>query len=72
MAESVNLQGVYHPPVPSRITFGRGKVAELGEEVDQLGGKRVLVLSGKTIAERTTGWSEGAPGEPAPKGQSAG
>jgi alcohol dehydrogenase class IV len=53
MADSAGLQGVYNPPVPSRIVFGRGKVAQLGEEVDLLGSKRVLVLSGKTVAEKT-------------------
>ena len=33
--------------------FGRGKVDGLREEVANLGGKRALLLSGKTVAEKT-------------------
>ena len=47
------LQGEYNPAVPSRVIFGRGKVDELKEEVGNLGGKRVMLLSGKTVAEKT-------------------
>ena len=47
------LQGEFDPTVPSRIVFGNGKVDSLKEEVRKLGGKRVLVLSGKTVAEKT-------------------
>ena len=55
MAESTGLQGEFRPPVPSRIIFGRGKVAAIREEVEGLGGKRVLVLSGRSVAENTDG-----------------
>ncbi len=48
-----DLQGEYSPAVPSRVIFGRGKTATLREEIASLGGKRVLVLSGRTVAEKT-------------------
>ena len=47
------LQGEFRPAAPSRIIFGRGKVDGLKEEVEALGGKRVLLLSGRAVAERT-------------------
>ncbi len=50
---SPTLQGEFNPPVQSRIIFGRGKVATLNEEIANLGGRRALVLSGKTVAEST-------------------
>jgi len=49
-----SLQGEFDPPVQSRVIFGRGKVATLKNEVAQLGGRRVLVLSGKAVAESTS------------------
>jgi maleylacetate reductase len=53
MTQQTLLQGEFDPTVPSRIVFGNGKVDFLKEEVRKLGGKRVLVLSGKTGAEKT-------------------
>ena len=53
MTQQTLLQGEFDPMVPSRIVFGNGKVDFLKEEVRRLGGKRVLVLSGKTVAEKT-------------------
>ena len=53
MMTQIDLQGVFRPPVPSRVIFGKGKLLELGEEVRQLGGSRVLVLSGRSVAEQT-------------------
>jgi len=47
------LFGQYNPTVPSRIIFGQGKASSLGAEVENLGGKRALVLSGRTVAEKT-------------------
>ena len=47
------LQGEFNPTVPSRIVFGRGKVSNLHEELEDLGSRRVLLLSGKTLAEKT-------------------
>ena len=47
------LSGEFNPTVPTRVIFGHGKVSTLGTEVDQLGGKRALVLSGRTVAEKT-------------------
>ena len=47
------LQGEYQPAVPSRVIFGRSRVDGLRKEVENLGGKRVLLLSGKTVAEKT-------------------
>ena len=53
MTQQILLQGEFDPTVSSRIVFGNGKVDFLKEEVRKLGGKRVLVLSGKTVAEKT-------------------
>ena len=47
------LSGEFNPAVPTRVIFGQGKSASLGSEVSNLGGKRVLVLSGRTVAEQT-------------------
>ena len=47
------LEGEYRPPVPSRVIFGLGKVGQLKGELDALGGQRVLLLSGPTVAEKT-------------------
>ena len=48
-----NLNGEFNPTVPTRVIFGQGKTATLGGEVAGLGGRRALVLSGKTVAEQT-------------------
>jgi maleylacetate reductase len=53
MTTQSELQGEYRPPAPSRVIFGQGKVAELKSEVENLGGKRVLLLSGRSVAEQT-------------------
>ncbi len=53
MAFVTELQGEFRPPVPSRVIFGRDKVSELGQELQQLGSKKVLLLSGRTVAEKT-------------------
>ncbi len=53
MTAYANLSGEFNPTVPTRVTFGQGKTATLGGEVASLGGKRVLVLSGRTVAEQT-------------------
>ena len=53
MANGGILQGEFNPPVQSRVIFGRGKVAGLKQEVEQLGGQRVLLLSGRSVAEKT-------------------
>ena len=53
MTQQSPLQGAFDPTVPTRIVFGNGKVDSLREEVQKLGGKKVLVLSGKTVAEKT-------------------
>ena len=47
------LSGEFNPTVPTRVIFGQGKTATLGSEVADLGGRRVLVLSGRTVAEQT-------------------
>ena len=47
------LSGEFNPTVPTRVIFGQGKTATLGSEVADLGGKKVLVLSGRTVAEQT-------------------
>ena len=53
MAVASELQGEFRPPVPSRVIFGRDKVSDLGQELQQLGGKKVLLISGRTVAEKT-------------------
>ena len=53
MTQQNPLQGEFNPSVPTRIVFGNGKIDSLGDEVRDLGGKRVLVLSGRTVAEKT-------------------
>ena len=53
MTQQNLLQGEFDPTVPTRVVFGNGKVDCLNDEVQKLGGKRVLVLSGKTVADKT-------------------
>lgn len=53
MTQQDLLQGEFNPTVPTRIVFGRDKVDTLRQEIKDLGGKRVLVLSGKSVAEKT-------------------
>ena len=53
MTQQNILQGDFNPTVPSRIVFGNEKIDSLKDEVKKLGGKRVLVLSGRTVAEKT-------------------
>ena len=53
MTAYANLSGEFNPTVPTRVIFGQGKTATLGGEVASLGGKRVLLLSGRTVAEQT-------------------
>ena len=53
MTQQKLLQGEFNPTVPTRIVFGQGKIDSLRDEVQNLGGKRVLVLSGRTVAEKT-------------------
>ena len=47
------MQGEYNPTVPTRVVFGDGKYDLLKDEIQKLGGKRALVLSGRTVAETT-------------------
>ena len=47
------MQGEYDPPVPTRIVFGNGKTDSLREEIQKLGGKRALILSGRSVADKT-------------------
>ena len=50
---TVPLSGEYRPPVPSRVIFGHDKISTLKTELDNLGCERVLVLSGRTVADKT-------------------
>ena len=47
-------QGEFKPVVASRIVFGQGKIVSLRVEIGNFGGKRALVLSGRTVAEKTS------------------
>jgi len=53
MTQQNILQGDFNPTVPTRLVFGNEKIDSLRDEVKKLGGKRVLVLSGRTVAEKT-------------------
>ena len=53
MTAYASLSGEFNPTVPSRVIFGQGKTSTLAGEVADLGGQRVLVLSGRTVAEQT-------------------
>ena len=53
MTQRYPFAGEYNPTVPSRVIFGQGKVDTLAAEVEELGGKRALVLSGRSVADRT-------------------
>ncbi len=53
MSAYAKLNGEFNPTVPTRVIFGPGKTAGLGSEVANMGGKRALVLSGRTVAEQT-------------------
>jgi len=53
MTQQNMLQGDFNPTVPTRIVFGNEKIDALRDEVKKLGGKRVLVLSGRSVAEKT-------------------
>ena len=53
MSAYASLNGEFNPAVPTRLIFGKGKAASLGAEVSALGGRRALVLSGRTVAEQT-------------------
>ncbi len=48
-----SLSGEFNPAVPNRVVFGQGRVRTLGLEVAGLSGRRALVLSGRSVAERT-------------------
>ena len=47
------LYGTYEPPVPSKVIFGQGRAEDLASELNRLGSQRVMVLSGRSIAEKT-------------------
>ncbi len=53
MTQQNLLQGEFDPVVPARIVFGNEKIDSLKDEIQRLGGKRALVLSGRTVAEKT-------------------
>ena len=53
MTQQKLLQGEFNPAVPTRIVFGNGKIDSLKNEIQKLSGNRVLVLSGRTVAEKT-------------------
>jgi alcohol dehydrogenase class IV len=44
--------GEFGIPAMDRVRFGPGASAALGEEVDRLGGERVLIVTGNTLAAR--------------------
>ena len=52
MTAYATLNGEFNPTVPTRVIFGQGRAETLGSEVAALGGKRALVLSGRTVAEQ--------------------
>jgi maleylacetate reductase len=40
-----------HDALPGRVVFGVGSVGQLGEEVDRLGGRRVLAIAGRRAVD---------------------
>ena len=46
-------EGVFHPQAQYKIVFGQGKVRVLKAQLEELGGRRALLLSGKSVAEKT-------------------
>ena len=50
---TLTLSGEYRPPVPSRVIFGYDKISTLKMELDHLGCDRVMILSGRTVADKT-------------------
>ena len=42
--------------LPSRVVFGDGTLAKVGEEIERLGRRRALVLSTRGHAGRRSGW----------------
>lgn len=46
-------EGVFRPQVPTKVIFGEGKASALKAELDELGGRRALLLSGRSVAEKT-------------------
>jgi alcohol dehydrogenase class IV len=53
MVSRPGLQGEFNPTVPFRVIFGQGKVSTLKGEIENLGGRRTLLLSGRSVAEKT-------------------
>ena len=53
MPANGKLYGTYEPPVPSKVIFGQGRAEDLPAELDRLGSQRVMVLSGRSVAEKT-------------------
>ena len=53
MTAYTSLSGEFNPTVPMRVVFGQGKAESIGAEIAALGGKRALILSGRTVAEQT-------------------
>lgn len=53
MVNSPELQGAFRPQVPYKVIFGQGKASVLKAEVEELGGRRALLLSGRSVAEKT-------------------
>ena len=47
------LNGTFEPPVPSKVIFGQGRAEDLPSELDRMGSRRAMVLSGRSIAEKT-------------------
>ncbi|MBI4540092.1 MAG: iron-containing alcohol dehydrogenase [Gemmatimonadetes bacterium] len=45
--------GEFTPAAAPRVLFGLGAVSRLAEEIERLGGRRVFILSGRSVAERT-------------------
>ena len=53
MASEVGLRGEFTFTPQEKVIFGKGALGRIDSEVDRLGGKRVFIITGRTIATKT-------------------
>ena len=54
MTSNHTVQGEYFFLPQEHVLFGAGSVAELANEVKRLGGRRALVITGRSLATQTS------------------
>ena len=53
MVQSKEIQGEYVPKREPRVIFGQDCLEKLRGEIESMGGKKALLLTGRTLAEKT-------------------